>query len=439
MKIILSNNCEVDRHDLIDQKLFMKLAIPNPKYLEAQKYGRYLRGIEPHLYFYELKGDSLVIPRGCFNYVQSLCKKYGVVAEIIDQRTLQEEVPLSFNGTLRDYQEQAVRDILSHAQGVLEAGTGAGKTVIALAVIAQRKQPTLILVHTKQLLFQWMDRIGQFMGIEAGQIGSGKKNIQPVTVAIVNSAKKMLPDLTGKFGQLVVDEAHKTPSSTFSQCANAFDCKYMLGLTATPFRNDGLSELIFFSLGEVVHKVDNDNLREQGSILKPEIIFRETAFEYNFQEDWQNLMKALISDESRNRLIAQDILSQNGGINLICSDRIEHLEALKSLVYSDGNVILTGQTKPNQREEICRRLKNGEVQNLFSTSQLIGEGFDLPGLTNLFLVNPIRFDGKLIQIAGRILRPKEGKQPKIYDYVDVKQPVLNYQATQRKNTYSQLI
>lgn len=97
----------------------------------------------------------------------------------------------------------------------------------------------------------------------------------------------MLPDLTDKFGQLIVDEAHKTPSTTFSECAKAFDCKYMLGLTATPFRNDGLSRLIFWSLGEKVHEVDNDSLREQGSILKPEIIFRETDFEYTFQDDGQ--------------------------------------------------------------------------------------------------------------------------------------------------------
>lgn len=193
MKIRLSNTCEVDRHEVIDQRIFMNLAIPNPKYLEAQKYGRSLRGIKPRLYFYQYKGDSLIIPRGCFDLVQNLCKKYGVVAEIIDQRTLQDEIPLSFNGTLRDYQKQAVGDILSHTQGVLEAGTGAGKTVIALAVIAQRKQPTLILVHTKELLFQWMDRIGEFLGIEAGQIGSGKKNIKPVTVAIVHSAKKCFP------------------------------------------------------------------------------------------------------------------------------------------------------------------------------------------------------------------------------------------------------
>jgi len=149
-------------------------------------------------------------------------------------------------------------------------------------------------------------------------------------------------------------------------------------------------------------------------------------------------MRALISDESRNWLIAQDISSQNGGINLICSDRVDHLKALESLVHSDGNVILTGQSKHKEREDICSRLKEGTVQNLFSISQLIGEGFDLPGLTNLFLVTPIRFDGKLLQIAGRILRPKEGKLPKIYDYVDVNQPVLNHQAIQRKNTYSQL-
>lgn len=429
----------MENHEKINQDLMSRLTIVNPAYLDAQKYGRYLMKIEPQLYYYDKRASSMIIPRGCIKLVQGLCQKYGIVPEIIDQRTLQKEVSFPFSGDLRDYQKQAVEDILPDSQGVLEAGTGAGKTVIALAVVAARKQPTLILVHTIELLHQWRDRIQEFMGIEAGQIGDKKKTIHPLTVATVHSAKGILPDLNDKFGQLIVDEAHKTPSTTFSTCAKAFECKYMLGLTATPFRRDKLDKLIFWSIGEVIHKVDSQNLREQGSILKPEIICRETNFEYNFQEDWQGLMKAIINDENRNMLIAHDIATQNGGVNLICSDRIDHLHNLEKLVHCDGKAILTGSTKKKEREEISRRLKEGTIKNLFSTSQFIGEGIDYPELTNLFLVTPTRFDGKILQIVGRILRPMEGKpQPKVFDYMDVRQPVLNHQATQRMNTYKQI-
>jgi len=137
--------------------------------------------------------------------------------------------------------------------GALSAPTGSGKTVVTLALIAKRRQPVLIVVHTRELQDQWMARIETFLGIpreEVGIIGGGKKRIgSKITVALVQSLYKVAGDICHHVGHLVVDECHRAPSRTFTEAVTAFDCHYMTGLSATPWRRDGLSRLIYWYLG----------------------------------------------------------------------------------------------------------------------------------------------------------------------------------------------
>jgi superfamily II DNA or RNA helicase len=187
-----------------------KLTIDNPKYHAAKKYGRWIgRNFQQKLIFYEINGNTISFPRGYAAQAVNLCKKHmGQGPRIIDRRRCLPEVDFNFQGELRSYQDEAVSDILQKHFGVLVAGTGSGKTVMALAVLARRRQPTLILLHSKELMYQWQERIDQFLGIKAGLIGDGKFDIQPVSVAIVNTARKRLPELKDHFGHLIVDECH---------------------------------------------------------------------------------------------------------------------------------------------------------------------------------------------------------------------------------------
>jgi superfamily II DNA or RNA helicase len=83
-------------------------------------------------------------------------------------------------------------------------------------------------------------------------------------------------------------------------------------------------------------------------------------------------------------------------------------------------------------------LHEGKIRVLVATSQLIGEGFDLPALSNLFLTTPIKFDGRVKQYAGRILRTDPGKKPPtIFDYVD-RTGVLEASFRARKKAYQEL-
>jgi superfamily II DNA or RNA helicase len=402
-----------------------QLTIDNPKYLDARKYGRWVgKRLKPQLFFFEEKRGGLFFPRGFANQAIRLCRKHaGRMPRIVDHRRERPPAELSFVGSLRPYQEEAAAAILARDFGVLEAGTGSGKTVIALNVIARRRQPTLILVHTKELLYQWAERIEGFLGRRAGLLGDGHHDLQPVTVAIVNSARRQLSDLPGRFGQICVDECHRVPASLFTDVVKVFDCRYSLGLSATAFRRDGLTRLIYYYLGDRVHQVDREELQSAGAILRPEFIQRPTEFNYFYRGNYQELMTALAKNEARNRLIAADVAAevrQGPGKVLVVSDRVAHCERLAALLAEEGitAAVLTGQTPGEERSRCVASIRGGELEVLISTVQLIGEGFDCPNLHTLFLTTPIKFTGRVQQVVGRILRPAADKKPKVFDYVD---------------------
>lgn len=414
------------------------LTMANPGYTSAIEHGRFPRNIPRTLEFYEETDDTLTIPRG---FGPELARLLGHV-EWQDNRRVLPEIDMIFSGILRGYQDEAVQRVLKNNQGVLEASTGAGKTVMALSLIAARRQPCLILVHNVELLHQWRERIQQFLGIEAGQIGAGKCDVRPVSVGIVNSVRRKLDELAPHFGHVVVDECHRCPSSMFTDCVKAFDAKFLLGLSATPYRRDGLTKVIGFYIGPVLHRVDPARLRDIGAVLRPEIVARETAFDFtgNASEDYQSMLTALVGDQVRNELIADDVLDEiarGEGTALVVSDRVAHLEALSACLSHRGveMALLTGRTPRTQRQALTSRLAQGGIQVLGSTVQLIGEGFDAPGLSSLFLTTPIKFSGRVLQVVGRVLRPKDGKTPRIYDYADSRVKVLKASARARAKIF----
>lgn len=418
-----------------------QLSIDNPKYIAAKKYGRWIgKKLEPTLKYYEAVPNGLRFPRGFANQAVLLCREFmQETPEIHDKRLLLPEENFVFKGVLRPYQQAALDAAARRSFGVLEAGTGSGKTVMALAVIAARGQPTLIVVHTKELLYQWRERVQEFLDYTPGLIGDGRFDVRPISVAIVNTARKRVAELAPKFGHLVVDECHRVPAALFTDVVSNFPGHYLLGLSATAFRSDeGLTKLINFYMGDQFHKVDQEELQATGAIVKPELVRCRTAFQYQYQGEYQPLIAALVKDEARNRQIVADVAREcgkkAGGIQLLVSDRVNHCRIFEEELRLLGIdvVLLTGQTSAEQRTEIVDSVQSGKVQVLVATLQLIGEGFDCPGLSNLFLATPITFEGRLLQVLGRIMRPAEGKKPKVYDYVDDAVSVLRRSAEGRK-------
>ncbi len=418
-----------------------RLTVKNPKYDAAVRYGRWVgKQLKPKLYFFREKEGRLFFPRGFANQAVLLCREHaGQSPQIIDNRRLLEPVSITFSGILRSYQVEAVSAVLNHSFGVLEAGTGSGKTVMALKILAERGQPTMIIVHSRELLHQWRRRIEEFLGIRAGQAGGGKIDIQPVTVGIVNTVRNKLDELAPRFGHLIVDECHRVPASLFTDVVSGFDAWYMLGLSATAFRReDGMTRVIYTYMGDRTHVVDGEKLVESGAVVRPLFIQKQTNFSYGYRGEYSKLIKALANNEKRNDQIVHDIATlldkNHSGTLLIVSDRIAHCRVLQeklALLGYDAS-LLTGRIHPEERERIVAGVQTGDVQVLISTLQLIGEGFDCPGLTTIVLATPIKFEGRLLQVVGRVMRPLQGKTAMVLDYADNKIPVLRRSAGNRK-------
>ena len=441
-QIIVNNKAQLVNPDLRTKKYIQKVfTIENPKFEEAEKYGRYTGDIDEYIYLYEDTESGIIFPRGWTRNALKLLQDKGIEPEIVDNRRALEPIEFKFRGMLRDYQQKAVQDVIKRGFGVLGAPTGSGKTIMALKIIAVRKQPTLILVHSRELLNQWRDQIRKFLDVTPGLIGDGKYNIGPVTVAVVNTAKKHLDELPGYFGHIIVDECHRTPSTMFTEVVTAFDAYFMLGLSATTYRRDKLTKLIYFTLGDKVHEVDQEELQENGDILAPKVIKRETDFYYPYADDYQEMLTALTEDKDRNQQIVNDVVSESTrGVALIVSDRVAHCAELAKMLDHRGicTELLTGQTKRAERERIVQEVQAGKIQALVSTVQLLGEGFDCENLSTLFLTTPVRFKGRLMQVIGRILRPADDKSPKVYDYVDSLVGVLRSQAKSREYALAEI-
>ena len=428
-------------------KIRKRLTMPNPKYDEAVKMKRYVGNISRELKCYEDTQEGMIIPRGFVLQLIRLATQTETSWKIIDQRRTLPEVPFTFQGELRGYQQKAVGDILKHDFGVLNAATGSGKTTMALAVIAARRQPTLIIVHTKELMKQWVDRACQFLNMvpdEIGIIGNGKKRIgEKLTIGIVNSIYPIADEIKDKFGFVVVDEAHHCPSRTFSEAVSAFDCRFMLGLSATPYRRDCLTKLIYWYLGDQVHAVNKARLIQEGSIMKPEILTRRTGFvsEYDLTTEYSRGISELTRDPERNRLIVSDVanyIQDNAGPCLVLSDRKSHCEVLAEMLTVQGikTAILMGNLSAGRRKKVMEMIRAGGAQAIVATGSLVGEGFDLPALSALFMATPLKFSGRVTQYVGRVLRPAPSKdRAVIFDYQDINEPVLMSAARSRMKVY----
>ena len=436
----------------IKTQVMAELTLENPKWLENLKMGRTNYKVSRHLKFYSTRtSGGLILPRGYGGRLARICAEHGEAVEYKDERRSLPEVDFTFGGELRPYQDTACQAMLRRRFGTLCAPTGAGKTVCGLSLIARRRQPALIVVHTRDLAIQWVERIEQFLGIPArkvGMIGSGRSTVgEAVTVATVQSVYSRAKDLKKRVGHIIVDECHRAPSRTFTAAVTAFDSAYSLGLSATPYRRDGLTQLIFWHLGEMHARIDGKDLMESGAIMRPEIRIRPTAFtcDRDPSEEYGLIIVDLTENMERNCLIVDDVareVASGRGVGLVLSDRKVHCRMLQELLeerHGISGAILTGDTPLPERKRLVDQIQSGRVDVVFATGQLIGEGFDASNLTSLFLATPIKFSGRLIQYLGRVLRPSIGKaQPKVYDFVDEKVGVLDAAARARAAVYADI-
>ncbi|MFA5166843.1 MAG: DEAD/DEAH box helicase, partial [Candidatus Paceibacterota bacterium] len=209
------------------------------------------------------------LPRGCLDDLRTVLKAYHIGLKLKDERSSGEVTDFTFHGKLTEPQEQALKDVLSEDFGVFVAPPGAGKTVIAIAAIAERKTNVLILTHRKPLMEQWRLQLSSLLGLdkkEIGQIGGGKnKSNGRVDIAMVQSldSGRSVDPRIADYGFIIVDECHHVSAFSFEKALTQAKAKYVLGLTATPYRRDGQQPIIHMQCGPICHQMTRKDLPEQ--------------------------------------------------------------------------------------------------------------------------------------------------------------------------------
>ena len=423
--------------DLVAQMVALASA-PNPAYVSAARAGRWTGGIPETLCQAREVGDTLLLPRGLVGRLLREARDRGLSVDLADHRLLLPGLDLTFRGTLREYQENALRQVGDRSQGVLVAPCGAGKTALLGAMIAKRRQPSLILCHTRDLAFQLREDLGRWLGVHVGLVGGGEHSPGGVVdVALLQSLRdpERLGDLTGRYGLVAVDECHHVPAMTFGEVVGAFPAVYRYGLSATPTRADGLTPLLHAVLGPTLARIEAEDLEDEGVRVRPALRWLRGLPVPGFDpEDWSRSVSRLARSEPRNRLIAQEAaeLLCEGRVLLILASRKEQADALAELIRAEGYgaEALHGSRTKADRERILADLKGGSLCCGVSVN-LADEGLNVPVLDALLLVAPTKNPGLLEQRVGRILRALPGKAvPLVVDLVDGC-GVLEYQARSR--------
>ena len=440
VKICISDKLYVSGLPLtLEHDVIQDMTLVNPEYEQRQRMRLWLRDTPKTLTLAEHRGDKLVLPRGYLGALRQRIREAGGKFILDDKRLMLPSIDLEFKGKLRPYQAQAMENLTKHPDGVLVGGCGSGKTVIGCALIAHWRQPALVICHTKELLKQWCGELQNFLGVNAGQIGDGSFDIQPITVSLVQSLvsrPELLEDIKNRFGLILLDEAHHCPAKTFTEVIQYFPALFRYGLSATPERRDGLTDFLFSVIGHSRHTITSNELHAGGVLVTPEIRMIPTEFESFYEDDWVSLMTELTESDERNKFAVDVIvdLVDNGRKVIALSERVAHVEKLDSMINKlrkGASIPAYGKLPKRARETAFDKIRNGDAQVLLAT-KLADEGLNLPNLDAVVLLTPSRDAGRTMQRVGRTLRAVPNKPaPIVIDIVDVQVPLLASQARTR--------
>jgi superfamily II DNA or RNA helicase len=456
MQAVLAQRLFVEKNGLsaaLINEIKRLAAFQNPEFYKKQRL-RLWTGSTPRIISCaEDRERHVALPRGCLPDLEELLHQFGIHLSLDDRREGGHPLPLQFRGRLSGLQEQMATKLLGHDIGVLVAPPGVGKTVLGTYLVAHRGRSTLILVHRQPLLDQWVAQLAMFLGIderEIGQIGGGKrKPTGRLDVAMLQSLVRCsnVDDIVASYGHVIVDECHHLPALSFERVLSEVRARYIVGLTATPHRRDGHQPITEMQLGPVRFAVDPKD-QAASRVLHHRLVVRETEFNLLDQAQGldtgiQELYRALVADEARNRLILDDVLAalSQGRSPILLTERRDHLDWLAVRLQRAVRhlIILTGGKTTRHRQDSTAKLAqipDEEERLILATGRYIGEGFDDARLDTLFLALPVSWRGTLVQYAGRLHRLHPLKTDVlIFDYVDRKVPMLLRMFEKRRRTY----
>lgn len=345
-------------------------------------------------------------------------------------------------------QRECVEAMFEKKQGLIHRQPGTGKTQIALYFIANVGTRTLVIVHTKDLLEQWVEYAHRAIpDMPIGIMASGKNDVQQLTIATIQTLhrKNLEASWWRQFGATIIDETHHVPAETFDQVIAHATSRYRFGLSASKTRADHMEPIMAFNLGPVIHEL------EFNSPVPVEVVKLKTNFhsgksgnmagpQWLRRKRWHSMMKALATDPQRNYKIARAVGKRldEGRSVLVLSRRIEHLQHIQAALDERGyeaTILAAKLTPKHERKEIVENFKRGKIKCVLAT-QLADEGLDVPILSCICLAFPGRHADLLMQQVGRALREYKGKESAvIIDVVDPFVKTLRSQWHHRRRAY----
>ena len=397
LELVVGNEIYIAKAGLppgLRNRLLRQAAFQNPEFYKAQTMRLPTYDKPRIIACAEDYPQHVGLPRGCMEDAQQLLSDLNITPVVRDERCHGLPLEVTFQGTLRPEQKAAADSLLGHDIGVLAATTAFGKTVVAAWLIAERGVNTLVLVHRRQLLDQWVERLSSFLNIDSrviGRIGGGRrKPTGRLDVAVIQSLvrKGVVDDCIGEYGHVIVDECHHLSAHSFEQVVRRAKARFVTGLSATVTRKDGHHPIIFMQCGPVRHRV-NAKAEAMRRPFSHSVLVRPTAFQSAMPSppdkrvEFYSLYGELVGDESRNRRICEDVIEavENGRSPLVLTERNEHLDSLANQL--EGRVghliVLRGGMGKKQRETVAAEVAaisadKGRV--ILATGRYIGEGFD---------------------------------------------------------------
>ena len=469
MHIVLGDGIYVDTLNLmprLQNQVRSMAAFDNPVFYKNKRLGYSNYYNFSAVYMGKDTEGYICIPRGLYDNLIASCKEAGIEYEVTDHREKGRPIRVSFKGDLKTQQDLAAQRLLAFDCGVLSAATAFGKTVVCSYLIAQRKVNTLILLHSKDLLEQWVEELNKFLDIDeeppiyktkggrekrrnsAVGILHGSKNTLTglIDVAMVGSiySKGKFNELINSYGMVLMDECHHCGSNTSVEVMKKVNARYVYGVSATPKRGDELEKIIYMLIGPVRHSYTAKERAAQqgiGHYVYPR--YTRVVDTEESKGDINGAYSLINSNAARNDMILDDTRKcvKEGRTPVILTKYKEQAKYLYDHLQKDADYVflLYGDNSDKENLDVRRRLKEvpgNKSLILVATGQKIGEGFDYPRLDTLMLAAPVSFSGRLEQYIGRLNRDYTGKEEVIvYDYIDSHIRILDNMYAKRLRTY----
>lgn len=436
------------------ERLVQAFTLPNPKYNMMVAYKRDTTGTPEFIQaLLEHPDGSVRVPRGAIKYVRKELKKDDIGLSFEDDRSPGFDIGETKPVALRGYQKDGIEALGDSLQGSIVIGCGGGKTRLGVAAVGLFRRSTIILVHTSDLLDQWVASLQELLGIEAGVVADGKAEYRPVTVAIIDTLAMRIDrdaEEIRRFGACFVDESHHAPAKTYQVLLPLIPARIRLGLTATPEREDRLTKLMDWSFGDRLLEMPAQTLIKMGYLMRPSLEVVESGFFFNTEalpvkRRSAALAKAIVGNEQRNAKIC-DIAARDvkaGETVVILSNHRAHCRTLGRMCWERGVEALVlvsgGSSKKAKkaRQDTLDAMREGRVSLIVATS-LFDEGINIDRLSRVLFALPQAAMGSTEQKAGRLMRLFDGKKPKLYDIVDSKVETLSRRWQKRRRVYKRL-